>query len=173
MTRLLPALVLGLAGLAAATSVVPLRLEEMAHASERVVHARAEASWAQWNPERTLIYTYTRFRVLETLKGKPAGSVVVRRMGGRADGYVQRISGVRGWTEGEEVVLFLRRKGGVFTVTGLLQGDFRVRREGDRTLVSNGVPGVRSLERDSGRVGAYRGERMSLEELKARVREAR
>ena len=155
-----------------ATTVIPMSVERLTHASTDVVRARAVESWSAWNSERTRIFTFTRFSSLRRLKGAVGPTFVVQQMGGSAGGYTQRVAGVRPFRPGEEAVLFLHpsEKGDAMVVTGVMQGDFRVTRrlQGEATA-SNGVPDVRTFDARTRRVGAYTGSRMPLAELESRV----
>jgi hypothetical protein len=155
---------------ALATTVKPMSIQELSDASSNVVHARAIESRSAWNPQRTLIYTYTRFQLIETLKGDSASEFIVRQLGGSAEGYTQKVAGVRPFARGQEVVLFLRpsESGGVFAVTGLFQGNFNISRSaGGEGVVSNGVAGVSALQRGS--VKTYHGEQMTYRQLRQTV----
>lgn len=157
---------------AAATTIVPLPVERLAQLSSQVVRARALDSRSEWQGGR--IYTYTRFQVLERWKGSAAEVITVKQPGGSAGGYTQRVAGVRGWRQGEETVLFLRPAGdGALAVTGLMQGDFRIRQDASgRLLADNGVAGVQEFESGARTVREFRGERLTLSELRERVQRA-
>lgn len=170
----LVAIVLVFALAVAATTVVPMSVEKLTAQSTHIVHARALDHHAAWNADHTRIFTLTRFQVVQTLKGAAPGTITVKQLGGHADGYNMKVAGVRYWQTGEDVVLFLQQApiDGTFTVTGLMQGDFRVARKPSGALVvSNGVPEVRELVA-SGEVQSYRGTQMTLQELEQRVRKA-
>jgi hypothetical protein len=155
-----------------ATTVKPMSIEKLTRASSDVVLARAESQWVEWNDKHTLMHTYTRFRVARAIKGGAAQTFTVRQMGGRADGFEQKIVGVRSWRVGEKAVLFLRpsqEQPGSHIVTGLMQGDFRLVRERGETYVTNGVAGVEAVS-DSGKRESFAGARLTLQELERRVR---
>jgi hypothetical protein len=157
---------------AVATSVKPMSIERLTRASSDVVLARAESQWTEWNDKHTMMHTYTRFRVAHTIKGRSSPAFVVRQMGGRADGFEQKVVGVRSWRVGDEAVLFLRpsqERAGAHVVTGLMQGDFRVVRERGETYVSNGVAGVEQVA-ENGAKQSFTGTRLSLRDLERRVR---
>ena len=160
--------------LISATTIVPTSVEELTGNSSHVVEALAAESWARWDSQHRFIYTYTRFQISASLKGNPPSDVVVKQLGGSAEGYTQKVAGVRGWAPGERAVLFLRpsmEKDGSFEVTGLMQGNFRIRASSTgETLVSNGVQGVSSYQASSGGITKFRGNQMRLEELESRVR---
>ncbi len=157
-----------------ATTVIPMSVEDLTHAASDVVEARAISSRAAWNTQHTLIYTYTTFQVTRSLKGSSAQTFVLKQLGGSAEGYTQKVSGIRHAQAGEDALLFLRPSAaadGTYVIVGLLQGDFRVLRSSDGTaLVSNGVSGVKSIR---GRVVSnFAGSPMTLSEAESRVRRA-
>lgn len=180
MKKLLACILLSLllvAG-AAATTVVPMTVEDLTRQSQLVVRAEAVTSWSEWNAEQTIIYTYTRFRVRSAWKGEADREIVVRQMGGVADGFQQKVAGVRSWERGEQTVLFLRKasrgeaRQQVHLVTGLMQGDFRVHAVEGRLVASNGAPDAHSFDPQTRTLKTYKGARLTLHELEQRVRKA-
>ncbi len=170
-----------------ATTVIPMSVEELTTASERVMRGHAVEAWSNWNPEHTLIFTYTRFQVDENLKGVSNAVITVKQLGGSAGGYTQHVAGVHHWSAGESAVLFLRASApqdGTFAVVGLMQGDFRVRRSASGEMVAdNGMHastaksattegGVSVFNPATGTVGEYTGAQLTLKELQQRVRRA-
>jgi hypothetical protein len=159
---------------AGATTIIPMSVEELTRAASHVVEAHALRSWTSWNAQHTLIYTYTTFQVSRTLKGQAADTLTVKQVGGTADGYTQKVSGVRQFQEGEDALLFLRSSvagDGTLVVVGLMQGNFRMARsDSGETLVSNGISGAHQY--DHGRVETFTGTSMRLEAVEARVRSA-
>ena len=141
---------------------------------DEVVEARAVRSWSAWNPQRTIIYTFTDFNVTSRLKGASPDVITVKQMGGHADGLIQTIAGLRYFQDGEEALLFLRRSAmndGTRVIVGLMQGNFRVwtARTGHR-MASNGVPHVNAVE--GSQVRTYGGTSLELDAIEARVRKA-
>ena len=67
----------------------------MTQAASTVVEAHALNSWSAWNPQHTMIYTYTRLQVTNTLKGSPESYILVKQIGGvrRATPNALRASG--------------------------------------------------------------------------------
>jgi hypothetical protein len=159
-----------------ATTVVPMGVEALTRASTQIVEARAIQSSAQWNPEHTLIFTYTRFEVSRTLKGEAPKAILVRQLGGTVDGITQKVAGVRHWRPGEEAVLFLQPStlpDGALVVSGLMQGNFLVSRTPDgQAFVSNGMPEAFQTQAASGEVTSFRGSTMRLDELESRIQKA-
>lgn len=174
--RYLAGLLLVIPALLWATTVIPMDVEKLASLSTHVVEARAIESTSQWNTEHTLIFTYTRFEVTRTLKGQSPATLMVRQLGGTVDGVSQKVAGVRQWRLGEEAMLFLRPSSipdGAMVVTGLMQGNFVMRRTPEgATYVSNGMPDASEYHASSREVTHYRGNSMRLEELESRVQKA-
>lgn len=156
-----------------ATTVIPMSIERLTARSTHVVRVRALQYESKWNAQHDRIFTYTKFLVLETMKGAAPATITVKQLGGHADGYTMKVSGVRSWRNGEEAILFLQSTSepATFTVTGLMQGDFRVERQAGQTIVSNGVPDATEIKSD-GAFQQYRGATMSLGDLQQRVRKA-
>ena len=156
-----------------ATTVIPASVERLTVESTHVVLAQVVDNRSAWNSDHTRIYTYTRFQVLQTMKGSLARSFTVKRLGGSAEGYTMKVSGVRAWRPGEQAVLFLQPDvDNTFFTTGLMQGDFRIQRQASGTVfVSNGVRGTKQVEAN-GQLTEFQGTRMTLDELQRRVRKA-
>ena len=159
---------------ACATMIVPMSVEELTRASADVVEATALRTWSTWNAQHTLLYTFTEFAVTSRLKGSAPDKVVVKQMGGHADGIIQRVAGVRYFQAGEETLLFLRpsaARDGSEVIVGLVQGNFRVWRAQDgRRMASNGIRGVSELH---GReVRTFAGSASEISTLESRVRKA-
>jgi hypothetical protein len=157
-----------------ATTIRPMSVEQMTNAASTVVEAHALNSWSAWNAQHTMIYTYTRLQVTNTLKGSPESYILVKQIGGAADGYAQHVAGVRQLQPGEDAVLFLHQNNaepGTHVIVGLMQGQFRASRtKSGQVLVSNGVPGAEQLQYGSNHVTVYQGSAMTLTELESRVR---
>ena len=174
--RRIMATVVVLGGVISATSIIPVPIERLTSESSHVVEATAVSASSQWNPQHSLIYTYTRFAVSRALKGQAPATIVVRQIGGSAEGYTQKVAGVRHWQTGERTVLFLRPSqtaDGTFEVTGLMQGNFLIKTSASgETLVSNGVTGVTAQDARSQQTGTYQGSFMRLEDLESRVQKA-
>lgn len=154
-----------------ATTVVPMSIEDLTRASSDVIEAHAVRSWTTWNAQHTLIYTYTTFEVSKKLKGAASTTVTVKQVGGTADGYTQKVSGVRHFQVGEDALLFLRPSvagDGSLVVVGLIQGNFRVMQSSSgETLVSNGVVAAQQFER--GQVRTFAGTAMRLADAESRI----
>lgn len=163
-----------LSAVVSATTIIPVSVERLANESSNIVEGTAVGSWSDWNPQHTLIFTYTRFQVAQNLKGNAPQTVIVKQPGGTAGHYTQRVAGVRHWRTGESAVLFLSPSGaadGTLQVTGLMQGNFLMHASPQgHVTVSNGVPEVSSYQ--EGQITSYHGTGMTLSQLESRIRKA-
>jgi hypothetical protein len=152
-----------LALLLAATVSGPADVESLAAAADAVVHAQVTRRSSAWAPGGGQIVTTVVLRPLEIWKGDPAGEIVVLVPGGEVGELSQVVQGAAAFADGEEVVVFLRRRApGVFQVERLSLGKFAVtaktgRAVRDRRLIS--CQGCGPSEADE----------LSLDELRARV----
>lgn len=139
-----------LAGAAAATTLKRMNLDELAAAASVVARVKAISSEARW--ENGHIYTFTKFEVVETLKGSAPRQVTVRTLGGRANGKTMRVEGVPQFAPGEETYLFLEPTAfGDLGVTSWVQGTFRVHKAD-----APGRPGqVETVTQDTGSVSVF------------------
>lgn len=156
-----------------ATTVVPMSIERLADASSHVVEGVAGRSYSQWNASHTRIFTYTTFHVTRALKGTAPATIVVKQMGGQADGYEQKVAGVRQFKNGEQAVLFVhpsQANDGTAVITGVVQGNFSVTSEKGEETVSNGMANVEQLSQGS--VAHYVGAHMRLSQLESIVHAA-
>ncbi len=132
------ALVVCLAGLAApAATLERLSLDDMTSRSTAIVRARAvSSSTVQIG---SIIYTKTRFEVLERWKGPDAAQVDVTEPGGTRGGASEHYVGVPHFSPGQELVLFLwTGPSGRTQVIGLSQGALQVARtapDGDAQVI--------------------------------------
>jgi len=160
--------------LAAATTIVPLSVNELTRYSSDVVEAQAVSAYSEWNPQHTLIFTYTTFSVERALKGQAPQSITVKQIGGQIGKDSVRVAGVRYFHAGDRSVLFLQQSAdGTYGITGMIQGDFRIRREmSGEEFASNGIvgPGVHTLGEGSS-AEVYSGGRFRVSELESAVKE--
>lgn len=179
-------IVMGMLAAAGATTIIPMSVEKLAEISSDVIVGQAGKSRAEWNSQHTMIVTYTEFTVENRLKGSAQNVITVKQPGGSAEGYTQHVAGVRSWSTGESAVLFLRPSSandGAFTISGLMQGDFRLRHSASGEAVAdNGIAApnsqvasnddVQSFNSRDRSLTPYRGNRMNLSELERRVKTA-
>ncbi|RKH20000.1 hypothetical protein D7Y13_30410 [Corallococcus praedator] len=128
-TLVLAALLGGLP--AGATTMLRADLPQMAQASDAVVQGVVRRVQSRWSGDNRRIVTDVEIEVTESLKGTPAGTVLVTQPGGRVGDIGQVVSGLATFSEGEEVVVFLEKKGAsAFQLAGMAQGKYQVQRSG-------------------------------------------
>jgi len=111
-----------------ATTLARLSLNQMAARSDAVARVRCVGSEGRW--ENGSIWTVTTFEVVETMKGNLPGEIAVRLPGGRIGHMTATVDGTPKFKPGEEAVVFLERSpGGRFTVSGWVEGTFRISRD--------------------------------------------
>ena len=110
------------------TTFVRLTVEQMTAAAPLVARVRCLGNTARW--EGGEIWTITSFAVLELWKGSASQQITVRLIGGHISHLISSVAGVPRFQPGEEAILFLMpAREGEFTVTGWMQGTFRIRRD--------------------------------------------
>jgi hypothetical protein len=126
MRKLLAFFLLLQAAEASPSTVVAMTLEEMSERAESIFVGRVTGTRADWNAERTRIYTYVTFDVSRYLKGGSGSrTATVRVLGGQVGPYLASIPGSPRFDRGEEVLLFCAGGGArVPTVLGLSLGKF-------------------------------------------------
>lgn len=124
-----------------ATTVVAMSLEQMTDHAQSIFIGRVAGIRADWNAERTRIYTYVTLEVERYLKGGSGSKMeTVRLLGGQVGPYRAIVPGTPPFEVGEDVLLFCAGAGArIPTVLGLSLGKF--------TIVSE-AGGERILKRD-------------------------
>lgn len=120
---------------ASAATLEQMSLEDLARKSTSVVRGRAGDS----RGERIgpLIYTFTAFRVDETLKGEPVRQVEIAFPGGTIGDVSQRFGGVPRLEAGKDYLIFLwQGPSGRTQITGLTQGLFDIEQQPDGPVAS-------------------------------------
>lgn len=129
---------------AAATSVLPLSLQQMADVAEVIFHGKTISNEVRLDEASGRVATYTRFEVIEVIKGTVETTHTIKQIGGQLPGsqYRQVIHGVPRFGVGQEYVVFLPKASslGFSSPIGLSQGKFDIHRQGGETTVSNGRP---------------------------------
>ena len=91
-----------------ATAVRRLDLKELAQGSAIIAQGRIVRQWCAWDPEHRFIWTHSQVAVHEVFKGGPYATITISEPGGTLDGLSMQVSGAVRFSDGEEVVVFLR-----------------------------------------------------------------
>jgi hypothetical protein len=128
---------------AGAASVIPLGLERLTQQSAIIFLGRCIDNRVARDTTTDAVVTYTRFEVLEAIKGRPGADYTIKQLGGNRpeENVFVTIPGIPAFRSGEEYVLFLPQpsKLGFSSPFGLEQGRFSVLPDDDNVKqVSNG-----------------------------------
>ncbi len=144
----------------------PADVESLTAASDAVVRAQVVRRTSAWGKGGGQIFTTVVLRPIETWKGEAAETLSVLVPGGALGELSQSISGMAVFRDGEEVVVFLKRRtAGVFSVERMALGKFAV--GAPAGLPKRALRDRRGL--DCVGCGAAESDDLSLDELRARV----
>lgn len=119
-----------------ATTLLRTDVAELSSASDTIVQGTVRRVQSRWSGDGRRIVTDVEIEVTDTLKGQPGGTVLVTQPGGKVGDIGQQIHGLATFTPGEEVIVFLEKRGKVsFQVSSMAQGKFQVRRDADGKTV--------------------------------------
>ena len=144
---------LDLGAVARATTFVSMRTPALVAASIGAVRGRVTAIDSAVDPSSGWIYTYVSIAPSARLFGAfPAGTVVLRELGGRAGGREQWVVGSPEYRVGESVLVFLSRHAdGALRTTALSMGKFSLEKRGGVTrAVRHFGAGTAMLDRRTG-----------------------
>lgn len=114
---------------AAATTQLRMDLPQLSQQSDAVVHGVVRRVESRWAGDGQRIVTDVEVEVVEPLKGQPGGTVLVTQPGGEVGDIGQVVHGLASFKTGEEVVIFLRKRGAkAFRLSGEAQGKYQVQR---------------------------------------------
>lgn len=130
---------LALAGGAFATTLIAMDVPALTRASDVIVRGTVVRVESRWNQDKSRIITDNEILVSEVLKGNQTGQTVVAMQPGGVVGEIgQAVHGVATFALGDEVVVFLEKRGDRAFVVGLAQGRFVVDRSGPEPMVRGG-----------------------------------
>ena len=117
---------------ASATTLVRMSLSQLSQASSTIIRAHVVSQQVRWNQDHTRIMTFTTVELDEALKGQPPSTLTIEQPGGTIGYFHVRVPGTAYLRSNEEYVLFLEpaAKAQTFRMVGMMQGAFRIRREG-------------------------------------------
>jgi hypothetical protein len=159
-----------------AATVEPMSMDEMAQRAEMIFVGRVIGSRADWNTQRTRIYTYVTFEVERFIKGGGGDrQITIRLWGGRVGGFTAVVPGTPQFTSGEEVLLFCAgSRARIPTVLGLSLGKFTLKRDAaGEAVLKRDISGlVLANHRTDSRPVGTPPVRYRLSEVEARIRAA-
>jgi hypothetical protein len=176
MLRILAFLLLFPAAQAGASTVVAMTLEQMSERAESIFVGRVTGMRADWNAERTRIYTHVTLEVDRYLKGGNGSRVTtVRLLGGSVGPYLAMVPGSPRFETGEEVLLFCAGGGArLLTVLGMSLGKFTITADAfGEKIVKRDISGLMlANHRTDARKPGDPVTRYRLSEVESRIQEA-
>ncbi len=111
-----------------ATSVKTFVFEEMCETAQTIVYVKCLTRENAVFADREGIFTQTRFRVMEVVKGQADSEMVLTLPGGKWEGRRMLVPGMPQFVAGQETVLFLSKRDGFGSPwpVGLGQGCYAV-----------------------------------------------
>jgi len=117
-------------GPSTATTLLKLSVEEMSRQAELIVTGKVTQVASQWSSDQTTIYTFTTVQVMKCVAGACGEKVLLKHRGGTVGDRTLSIPGTPELSQGQEVLLFLRKdpegEKGYFAVVGMCQGLFAI-----------------------------------------------
>jgi hypothetical protein len=111
----------------AATVVLPIEFRELVRSAHAIVHGRVVDIRSDWVDGRRAVETFVTIDATEYLKGGLGDRITIKVPGGQLGRYRTVFVGAPEFSEGDEVVLFLKSNGTAYPfIIGLTQGLFRV-----------------------------------------------
>ncbi|HEY1866501.1 MAG TPA: hypothetical protein VGG55_05460 [Candidatus Acidoferrales bacterium] len=129
---------LGMTVCAHGTTLVRMKLEQIAQAADTIVRGRCLGTSSRW--DNGAIWTFAEVDVAEALKGAPPLRIQVRLPGGRVGHLTTKVEDAPRLQPGEEKILFLEQnRTGDYSVTGWVEGAFRIRKNpnGEETVTQD------------------------------------
>lgn len=101
--------------------------KKLAAESDVIQVGEVTSQWSSWDPETRLIYTYTKLKVKETVKGQTQDEVLIKQPGGEVGGIGMKVHGMATFSQGEKALVFLKKSdSGTPSVVGMAQGKYKI-----------------------------------------------
>lgn len=156
---------------ALATTLLAADVPLLTQSSEVIVRGTIVRVQARLSGDGARVFTEAELAVVEALKGEPGPSLIATQPGGVVGDVGQWIDGVATFREGDEVVLFLERRGPRYTVTGMAQGLYRIERpQGGAALAVPQAAHAELVDPSTGKSGTRDERPVPLEALLQQIR---
>lgn len=107
-----------------------LSTKQLAQGADSIRMGEVTAQWSSWDAEKKMVYTYTKLKVSETVKGQAHDEVLIKQPGGEVGNVGMRVHGMAVFRKGERALVFLRKGEGDYpALVGLSQGKFNIVRD--------------------------------------------
>jgi hypothetical protein len=159
---------------ASASVALALSVEQLTLRADLVVRGHVVGQESAWTRGGRIVTT-VHLAVDAALKGQASGTVKLVHLGGHVGDIGQQVSGEVAFTQGEEVVVFLRVRSHqpqLFQVLGMSQGKFTVDRTGPVATARQGLEGLGLIARPGGSIEERPGTAVALPQLLSRISRA-
>ncbi len=146
--------------------VIKMSAKDLTKESTAVLYGKCTKLKSEWNEDRRVIYTYVTIVAEEYIKGNLGSEAVITVPGGRVDDIIYEVSEMPVFTEGEEVVAFIRTNSrGKNLVTGGFQGKVKIEKDSQtgKRMVQANIITEEAEDQVPGQV--RKAERMQLEDF--------
>jgi len=109
--------------------MIEMNMDELTSGADAIIRGRVSSKSSEWNESKTLISTVVTVDVIESFKGSVNGSVKMRLPGGEVGAVGQKAVGVPVFKTGDEAILFLEKKDGMWDLIGYGQGKFSIEKD--------------------------------------------
>ncbi|MGC1391230.1 MAG: hypothetical protein WA816_09345 [Bacteroidales bacterium] len=147
--------------------------QDLTSASTAVFYGKCSKKSCDWDGNHRIIYTYVTIVPDEYLKGNLGSSAVIAVPGGQVGNIVYEVSDMPVFTEGEEVMAFVRpNTAGKNLVTGGFQGKMKMEKDKNtgKWMVFETAPGKLISEPNQGIGQDLKFRREKLEDFIAKVK---
>ena len=118
--------------------VDPIPLQQMVHESDLIIIGKVKCIESCRSDDNGMIVTNARVVPSLFLKGDDPGKLTVQYRGGKVDGIEMKYSEAVTLSEGENVLLFLKKSGqGTYRVYGWYQGKYTITSRAGSLVVNN------------------------------------
>ena len=153
--------------------VKEMSAQDLTNASTAVFYGKCSKKSCVWDENHRIIYTYVTVVPEEYLKGNLGSEAVIAVPGGQVGDIIYEVSDMPVFTEGEEVMAFVRTNpAGKNLVTGAYQGKMKIdidKKTGKKMVFGTGF-GTETDVQKQGISTTRKPERQKLEDFIAKVR---
>jgi hypothetical protein len=148
--------------------VKEMSAQDLTNASTAVFYGKCSKKSCNWDENHRIIYTYVTVVPEEYLKGNLGSEAVIAVPGGQVGDIVYEVSDMPIFTEGEEVMAFVRTNhAGKNLITGAYQGKMKIdtdKKTGKRMVSGTGL-GTETDVQNQGISKTRKPERQKLEDF--------
>jgi hypothetical protein len=153
--------------------VKEMSAQDLTNASTAVFYGKCSKKTCNWDENHKIIYTYVSVVPEEYLKGNLGPEAVIAIPGGQVGDIIYEVSDMPVFTEGEEVMAFVRTNAaGKNLITGAYQGKMKIdidKKTGKKMVFGTGL-GIETDVQKQGMSTTRKPERQKLEDFITRLK---